>query len=254
MSDEFFIGWLPIPKGYARFLSVITPLVLLLVAGVAVALPLWQQSPGSGVWETDTVVTVEGVIQAEPYALLRTAFGPAKQVIRTLLLVEEGKFGVRNRALALDGQYVRATGTFLHRDGRWMLELSSRQDALVRAQPSSRVDLQRLASPHPQVLGPVTLQGEIIDPKCYFGAMRPGGGKTHKACAILCISGGIPPMLVTRDSAGQETFYLLTATDGSSAKDLVLNYVGDLVELHGNLEAWDDLHILRLLPAAIRRL
>ncbi len=79
----------------------------------------------------------------------------------------------------------------------------------------------------PQVLAEhVTLKGEIIDPKCYLGAMKPGGGKTHKACAMLCISGGVPPMLVTRDANKQETFYLLTTDQGGVANELVLPFVG----------------------------
>jgi hypothetical protein len=104
------------------------------------------------------------------------------------------------------------------------------------------------------VVGRVTLQGEVIDPKCYLGAMRPGGGKTHKACAILCISGGIPPMLVTRDAENRETFYLLTTCDGAAANDSVLPFVGDLVEVQGNLLSTGDLLVLQLSPGGIRRL
>jgi hypothetical protein len=253
MPDEFFIGWLTMPKSYARFLGIVTPLLLLLIAGVAAALPLFQQHSGNGVWEINHLVTVEGVLQAKPYALLRTIH-PQNGSIRTVLLVEEGKFGAQRRALPLAGQYVRATGTFLHRDGRWMLELASPADALAPAQPPASDDLRQLAFSALQSTQPITLQGEIIDPKCYLGAMRPGGGKTHKACAILCISGGIPPMLVTRDSTGTETFYLLTAPNGSSAQDLILNYVGDLVQVQGDLASHDDLPRLRLNPSSIQRL
>jgi len=99
----------------------------------------------------------------------------------------------------------------------------------------------------PQVLAAhVTLKGEIIDPKCYLGAMKPGGGKTHKACAMLCISGGVPPMLVTRDANEQETFYLLTTDQGGVANELVLPFVGDRVEVAGRLEEHGDLLLLRI--------
>lgn len=253
MRDEFFIGWLPLPKGYARHLRVIVPLVLLTVVTVAVVMPLWQRSAGSGVWEDKQIVTIEGVIQAEPYALLRTHAADGEG-IRTVLLVEEGKFGARERALPLAGQYVQATGTLLHRDGRWMLELRSQPDSLVSVRAASPANLQILATVKTHLAGRVRLQGEIVDPKCYLGAMHPGGGKTHKACAILCISGGIPPMLVTRDPAGRETFYLLTAADGGSAKEQVLSFVGDLVDMEGDLQMRDDLAVLRIVPASIRRL
>jgi hypothetical protein len=253
MPDDFFIGWLPVPARSARYLGVVVPLLLLLVAIVAGALPLWQQSPGDGAWESDAVCTVEGIIQAQPYALLRTLAGEDDSV-RTLLLVEEGKFGAGERAEPLAGQYVRATGTLLHRDDRWMLELSSRPDALVPVRPGSRPAVARAPASRPQHAGPVALQGEVIDPKCYLGAMRPGGGKTHKACAMLCIAGGIPPMFVTRDQAGRETFYLLASHDGTSAKDVVLDFIGDMVELRGQLVVEDDLRLLRLAPGGVRRL
>jgi hypothetical protein len=253
MPDEFFIGWLPLPESYSRLLRFVVPLVLLLVILVAAALPLWQQSPGGGAWEADSVVTIEGVIQAEPYALLRT-FATEDNSIRTLLLVEEGKFGAHERALPLAGQYVQATGTFLHKGDRWMLELQSQPDSLVAVPAPPLPDLQRLATVKTEAVGHVVLQGEIIDPKCYLGAMKPGGGKTHKACAMLCISGGIPPMLITRDPAGRETFYLLTDPKEASAKDCILNYVGDPVELAGQLELRDDLHVLLIDPTTVRRL
>ena len=44
-----------------------------------------------------------------------------------------------------------------------------------------------------------TLTGEIVDSKCYLGAMNPGAGGA--ACAGLCLIGGIPAF-VTRDRAG----------------------------------------------------
>ena len=54
----------------------------------------------------------------------------------------------------------------------------------------------------PTSLGVATLRGEIVDSKCYLGAMKPGDQKTHKACATLCIRGGIPPVLVERLPGG----------------------------------------------------
>ena len=64
--------------------------------------------------------------------------------------------------------------------------------------------LPPLGWPAPQVLADnVTLKGEIIDPKCYLGAMKPGGGKTHKACAMRCIAGGIPRRQTGHDDEQQ---------------------------------------------------
>ena len=83
--------------------------------------------------------------------------------------------------------------------------------------------------------------------------MKPGGGKTHKACAALCISGGIPPMFVTRDTAKNETFYLLVTAEGKPANDLVLPLVGDPVEVSGRVEQQGDLLLLFVTNEGIRR-
>jgi hypothetical protein len=106
----------------------------------------------------------------------------------------------------------------------------------------------------PKVLADsITLRGEIIDPKCYLGAMKPGGGKTHKACAMRCVSGGIPPMLVTRDGDGGETFYLLVLPDGCAANEAAYPFLGDRVELQGRLEQQDDMLILKVASQDIQR-
>jgi hypothetical protein len=83
--------------------------------------------------------------------------------------------------------------------------------------------------------------------------MKPGGGKTHKGCAMLCISGGVPPMLVTRDAAGVETFVLLTTADGATANEFVLPFVGDRVTISGRLERHGDLLALRVTSNGITR-
>ncbi|MDE0594963.1 MAG: hypothetical protein OSB65_06930 [Roseibacillus sp.] len=52
------------------------------------------------------------------------------------------------------------------------------------------------------ILGETTLKGEIMNAKCYLGGMNPGNLKAHRACAIHCIQGGIPLVLLLRDRAG----------------------------------------------------
>jgi hypothetical protein len=171
-----------------------------------------------------------------------------KSMIRTILLVEEGKHGAAERVSDFDGQSVRATGRFLHRDDRWMLELVAGDQGLRAFDDDTGIATRRSVR-----LGPVTLTGEIIDPKCYLGAMKPGGGKTHKACAALCIRGGIPPMLVTRDEQLQETFYLLTDAARRPLGEVIVPFIGDQVELTGELERIDDLLLLKIDSAPIRR-
>jgi hypothetical protein len=249
MADEFFVGWLPTPPGYARF---VRPVVLVALLGVAVAagaLAARQRSPGPAVWD-DTASTFEGVANADPYPLIRVP-GEQPGEVRTILLVEDGKFGAAERVRPFAGRPVRVTGTLLHRDERWMLELAAGDDGLRPAADLSESLIARLRRPPADHLGPVTLHGEAIDSKCYLGAMRPGGGKTHKACAALCLAGGVPPMFVTRGPDGREAYYLLTAADGGPANDTVRDFVGDPVEVSGALERVGGVLVLKL--GAIRR-
>jgi hypothetical protein len=252
--DEFFLGWLPTPQRYARFLRPLVGVLLLAAVGVAVFVATRQRDPGPGRWDAADVLTFDGVADAGPYATVRIPGAKPGDPPRTLLLVEGGKFGALPRVAPLHGQSVRVTGTLLHRDGRSLLELAEGERGLRRLTEEEARALPPLTRPEPQVVAErVTLAGEIIDPKCYLGAMKPGGGKTHKACAMLCVSGGVPPMLVTRAADRRETFYLLATPDGGPANELVLPFVGDAVAVAGRLERHGDLPVLKVAADGIRR-
>jgi hypothetical protein len=238
--DEHFIGWLPMPAGFRRFLGAVGIGLLIALPVVALIAAGAQRPPASGQWD-DTTVTVEGVLVAEPYAMLLI---PGSEGDRTVLLVEEGKFGAAGRAGEFAGRLVRVAGTRLHRGEREMIELAAGADGLqpLTDQPAW---LERLQSLRPHVVGPATLHGEVVDSKCYLGAMRPGNGKTHKACAARCIAGGVPPMFVTRVE-GREEFFVLTTPDARSAAEMVADVVGDPVEANGVVEEMAGMKWLRL--------
>jgi hypothetical protein len=257
--DEFFIGWEPAPRKYAGFLRPIVVALLLIAGGVAATVAYLQRDPGRGHWDTDELRTFDGIVYTRPYAMIRVPGDKPGDPPRTMLLVEEGKFGALPRVEGLaqrkaEGVAVRVAGTVLHRDGRWMLELAEEEKGMRRLTAEEEAKLPPLGWPAPKVLAEhVTLKGEIIDPKCYLGAMKPGGGKTHKACAMLCISGGVPPMLVTRDATRNETFYLLVTETGGVANERVLDFVGDPVEASGRLERHGDLLLLQVAANGVRR-
>jgi hypothetical protein len=260
-ADPFFIGWLPMPVAHRRFLLPFVAGLVVAAAATAAAVAFFQRDPGGGRWEEDSR-TFDGVVYARPCAMLRVPGSQPGEPPRTMLLVEEGKFGALPRVAALlegraEGLPVRVTGTVLQRDGRWVLEVAAGDAGMRRltAEEEGRLRSRGWPGiPEAQVLGErVTLRGEVIDPKCYLGAMRPGGGKTHKACAMLCVAGGVPPMLVTRDADRRETFYLLTTTDGGTANEAVGDFVGDAVEVNGRLERHDDLLVLKLASDGVRR-
>jgi hypothetical protein len=102
-------------------------------------------------------------------------------------------------------------------------------------------------------LGRARLRGEIVDFKCFLGAMKPGDGKGHKACATLCIRGGIPPMLVTSDEVGNRTYYLLRDAGGGPCGEEILPVVGELVDVEGALSRVADLMVLSVRASDVLR-
>src|SRR6266511_5317835 len=99
-------------------------------------------------------------------------------------------------------------------------------------------------------LGEHTLVGEIVDSKCYLGVMNPGALTPHRACAIRCISGGIPPVLLVRRSNGPALYFLLVSREGQPVNKEVLNLGAEPVEITGEVEREGNLLILRADPGA----
>jgi hypothetical protein len=236
-DDPFFIGWLPVPRANRVYQLGIAIFAVQIALATALLFAGRQSSPGAGVWD-DTPQTVEGVVYASPYPMIRVR----GELVRTILLVTTGKLGAAARVQPFDGRSVRVTGTMLHRDGRHMMELADGDDG-VQPTSMSEAEFRTLCRGEPIDLGEVTLVGEIVDSKCYLGGMKPGAGKTHKGCAVLCLRGGVPPMLVTRGS-----YYLVIGPDGGPAGEAILPFVGDPIRVTGRAQRLNDLLILRLDP------
>jgi hypothetical protein len=240
--DPHFIGWLPMPRAYSRFLVPVAAGLVIAAAVTAALIARGQPSPGDGRWDDERTKTFVGIVYADPYAMIRVPGAEPGDPTATILLVEEGKFGAKDRVRPFDGQSVQVTGTLLSRGGVRMLELAAGEDGLRRRRTGPTGDLRR---PAPQQRGRVTLRGEIVDSKCYLGAMKPGGGRTHKGCAALCLRGGVPPLLVTPDDAGGTHSYLLTNETAGPLGEELLDRVGEDVELSGELELWGDVAVLK---------
>lgn len=250
--DEFFVGYLPTPQRLRRFLRRILPALLTATLLIAALTSSGQADPGAGRWDTTATVTLEGVLLTAPYPMLRVATADGRGV-ETVFLVESGKRG-SSRAAQFSGQPVRATGYLLQRGVRRMLELAETPGALAPTSGMAPATVAFILGTSVVPLGPWTLRGEIVDSKCFLGAMKPGEGKPHKECATLCIAGGVPPLLMTRDAAGRHALYLIVDPSGSAPGAALLLLVADPVEVTGELQAWGDITLLIASPHAFRRL
>lgn len=244
-EEAFFVGYFPMQGGQLRFAWAAAAVTLGLVLAGGAAAALFQRNPGEGLSPYQTGQSLTGVLVEAPYPMLRTR--EPNGDIRHVLLVTGSKFVWRLPQGAV-GQAATLRGNLLERDGHRMLEVFGRQAA------DSEAGLAELARLEPQPVGAVTLEGEIVDSKCYFGRMRPGGGRTHRACAQLCLAGGIPPVFVTRGPGG-ETFFVLTTASGEPATDAVLPFVAEPVRVRGSLaRLGSDLRVLALDFGGIERL
>lgn len=252
-SDEFYVGYLQMSPGLAFYVRVAIPLFLWLAIGSAAMVSRSQSDPGDGTWTTDEVVTLEGLMIAHPYPMIRVPGSKLTQPFESVLIVETGKHG-SSRSASFDNRLVKAVGWNISRDGRRMLELAPGDDALQEIKGVDSIQVARLQAAAPRPLSRTVLRGEIVDAKCFLGVMKPGHGRTHKECATLCIRGGIPPYFVTRDATGARHYYLLTNSSGTGLDPGFLPFVADPVEIDGEVEQHDDLLILRANPGDIQRL
>jgi hypothetical protein len=243
MSDEFFVGYLPTPPGIRSFSLAVAAALLLGAAGVAWGAASFQRSPGAS---DRGKAELTGLYLAAPYGHLRW-LDEGGEVRHTLLTVQR-KFGARDHA-AFDGQTVTIKGLLLERDDQQLLELSAAPEP-ARLPPQEAMALKV----DPEPLGEVTVSGEIVDSKCYMGRMRPGNERAHRACAQLCVRGGIPPVLISRRPGAAAEHYLLAGPGGAPINQEVLPWVAEPVRITGALSRVGDLQILELDPETIERL
>jgi hypothetical protein len=244
-ADEFYVGYLPVPAGQRVFLRFALPGLLWLMVAVAALAAAMQRDPGDAVWhEAESVFS--GQLVADPYA--RLILDEQDGTWSSLFLVEAGKLGGGARAEAFAGQRVEIRGTLLERDGRRILELAPGEGAMRAIDPETTAAADR------EQLETRSLVGEIVDFKCYLGAMKPGEGKTHRVCATLCVRGGIPPALVTTDASGKHTYYVLVGANGQTLNEAVLAYIAEPVRVSGQIETSSGALFLRTSVADIERL
>jgi len=253
MNDEFYIGWEgSTAPGIGRFVRAVVALLFLVAIGLALAFAAAQHSIGVSVFEWSTVKKFSGVLKIDPYPHLlvpRPGATGARNNFSTYYLVAPFKFGLdRGKLSALDGKTVSLQGTLIYRGNQTMVE------ALPDSIKAMDKQFLPLHGTETIELGRQTLTGEIVDGKCFLGVMNPGQLLPHRACAIRCISGGIPPVLLVRQTNGAAIYFLLVAADGKPVNQQVLDYVAEPVQITGEVERQGELLILRADPATYLRL
>lgn len=242
-DKDFFVGYLAMPAGLTRYYKGLAVVLVLIAAGFAYWTSSSQQAAGEGQWLLSEEKTYQGYLSHQPYPVLHTTGDKSESII----LMSQGKHSSALLTQAFDGQEVKLTGFPIERGGWKLLEVRNMDDVEV-------VDADSNYASKSEPLGEVTLSGQIMDSKCFMGVMKPGEGKVHRACAAMCIAGGIPPMLVVDQSDGNRYGYILIGPDGQGAADHVMDDIAVPVSVFGQLERRGDLTYLRIAEQGVKRI
>ena len=257
----FYIGWMPnAPSGLAKHLRKTIVILLPFVLLVAGMLALIQKKFGTGNFEFGILTEVKGVYFSAPFPGIKVIngkdiFGNISYV--TIPLIGYGKFGAesalaaieKEKKISLNGKQVTMKGTLLYNDGKLLMQIDANDHFLSVLGSEADSSLRPIA----QDLGIQTISGEIIDPKCFFGVMKPGEGKPHKDCAIRCILGGIAPLLKVTDRMGNKNYYLIAGSQGEKMNESVKDFVAEPVMINARVVKYDDWIILYVSEKGIAR-
>lgn len=269
--DGFYVGYVDeTPPGVSRFARRVAVGLLLLAAALGGVLALLLERFDEGVFEYGTVRDYEGELLVDPHTRLLTADGPAGGY----LLVGVGKHGLDVNGessppwASSPSRKTGLSGTVIRNPEAAMLEVHSVELPEGAAQAGSGPEPSAPAGPEAEesptdvestgatnvirVHGH-TLLGEIVDTKCYLGAMKPGRGKPHRDCASLCIRGGIPAALLVRTEGGERHLVHLLNRQGQPLGRELLEWVGEPVEAWGTLRRRDNRLFLRTLTIKATR-
>lgn len=250
-DTEFYIGWQKeAPPAFAHTVRRYILAIGIIMPLLAFLIVRYQSGFSSATFEFGTTTELSGTFLRDPFPFLRIANGTDVQgnpVFQNILLVAPGKFGfdhIEGAPALKNGQAVKLAGFLVYHDGKTALEVHRMENSTTDTATPENEN-------HP--LGAVTLRGEITDPKCMLGVMKPGEGKPHRDCAVRCIAGGIPPVLKVANAAGETEYYLMAGQNGEALNDCLSDFVADGVQVSGQLKQQGDWLVLYADPASLRR-
>jgi len=251
--NDFYIGWMAKAPGMVaafirQYLGLLIPLLLLLGVGLAGL----QKKASTATFEFGQSTQLTGVFHMRPVPCLRILDGVGiggTPLFQLIPLVGYGKSGAESiinnleqkKRTSFEGRLVTLQGSLLYNDGKTILQIEDGDSTIRSISIPKGFDAQAL---EPIDLGSSIVKGEIADPKCFFGVMKPGEGKPHRDCAIRCILGGISPILVERNASGEANYLLLVGPHGERMNSAVRDFVAEPVSITGRRVQMDDWIIL----------
>ncbi len=245
-NDEFFVSYIDGSLGTKTRTTIKRFSIIAIVAIVAGAVLFsFSQKPfKNSTFELTSDTKITGVFHQKPYPMLRVEV--ADNTFKNVLLLGFGKSSanpfleeIQGKVKDLNGKTISIEGNLIYYNGKTLIQITSNEKVTL-------VNNKNSAIPTKEHISKMTLEGEIIDPKCYFGVMKPGKGKIHRSCAVRCISGGIPPVLASTDENNMAQYFLLTDLAGKPINEDVLPYIGKPSKIKGIVEKMDDWYLLKM--------
>jgi hypothetical protein len=245
-KEEFFVPYIngSLGKRTKNTLKLFSFGILTIVAIVALAFSFSQDEFKNSSFELSTETKIVGIYHESPYPMLKVKL--AENEFKNIVLLGFGKSGVnpyldeiRKNNTNIEGMTLSIEGNLIYYNGKTLIQVTSDEKVKIVSQQKSRITKAKKIKES-------TFIGEIVDPKCYFGVMKPGKGKIHRSCAVLCIAGGIPPVFATTDNNKISKYFLITDLKGNPINDKILEYVGKPSRITGKVEKFEDWHLLKV--------
>ena len=258
-NDEFYVPYIEgsLGSGTKSVLKLFTLATLLIIILGALFFSFTQKPFKNSTFELTSATKITGIFHENPYPMLRVEV--ADNTFKNILLLGFGKSSanpylekLQNETNNLNGKTVSIEGNLIYYNGKTLIQITDEEKVILENVPQQ-------STPKKELISTMTLQGEIIDPKCYFGVMKPGKGKIHRSCAVRCISGGIPPVLAATDNNNNNNnnisqYFLLTDLKGNPINNDILPYIGKPSEITGIVEKMEDWFILKIKISNIEEL
>ena len=241
-EDEFYVGYGKVPPGIKRFLWRFVPLLIVGVMALAVVIPLVHFEQYN-LGKFGGPPEFEGLLLDQPTSHLlvpRPGNTADESTFSVYPLTGPGKTSPSAGVMKHVGEWVKLKGTPVYRDNLTVVAARS-------AEPTEGPRGGGTPSLGPS-LGEFSLEGEIMDSKCYPGVMKPGRTKTHRSCAVRCISGGVPPVFVVHNRNQETLYFLLADQSGQAVGDRILDLIADPVRITGEVVQYGDAFVLKADP------
>jgi len=250
MKDELYVGWSgEAPKGYSNAAKKFLLVGLFLMLLVGVLFVTNQSRYIDSKYEYGVLQEVSGYLVQNPVWGLRVE---KDGEINTIPIVGFGKMGPESTLTQMmethqlsEGTMVTLRGMLTHYQGKSLMELTEGEHSLVNV--GEQVMLDRNITRE----GVKTLEGEIVDPKCFFGVMNPAFKAVHRSCAIRCILGGMPPLLAIRENGAFVDYYFLHGKEMESISKELLPFVGVPIKVSGQVASYDDWKSMAIDPETL---